>query len=129
LAKGKITATNVRGKSASFGATQVLDDIPQTYWATDDGVTAAALELDFGREVEFNRFLVQEQIVLGQRIKKFSLQSWNGHAYETIAQQTTIGHKRILRFPTVKTSRLKLNIEEAKACPAISKLAVYNAQQ
>ncbi len=129
LAKGKITATNVRGKSASFGAEKVLDDIPQTYWATDDGVTAAALELDFGREVEFNRFLVQEQIALGQRVKKFSLQSWNGREYTTIAQQTTIGYKRILRFPTVKTSKLKLNIEEAKACPAISKIAAYNAPQ
>jgi alpha-L-fucosidase len=129
LAKGKISATNVRGKDARFSAEQVLDDIPQTYWATDDGVTAAALELDFGREVEFNRFLVQEQIVLGQRVKKFSLQSWNGREYQTIAQQTTIGYKRILRFPTVKTSRLKLSIEEAKACPAISKIAVYNAPQ
>ncbi len=107
----------------------MLDDIPQTYWATDDGVTVAALELDFGREIEFNRFLVQEQIALGQRVKKFSLQSWNGREYSTIAQQTTIGHKRILRFPPVKTNKLKLNIEEAKACPAISKIAVYNASQ
>jgi alpha-L-fucosidase len=92
-------------------------------------VTAASLELDFGQEVEFNRFLAQEPIALGQRVKKFSLQIWQNGAYETIAQQTTIGYKRLLRFPTVKTSRLRFSIEAAKACPTINNLAVYHAPQ
>ncbi|MBI1765039.1 MAG: alpha-L-fucosidase [Acidobacteria bacterium] len=127
LTPAKITATNVRGNSAVFSAAKATDADANSYWATDDGVTAAALELDFGREVEFNRFMAQEQIALGQRVKKFSLQIWQNGAYETIAQETTIGYKRLLRFPAVKTSKLKFMIEAAKACPVINNVAVYLA--
>lgn len=128
LTLAKVTASNVRGNSATFGAAKATDADANSYWATDDSVTAASLELDFGKEVEFNRFLAQEQIALGQRVKKFSLQVWKNGAYETIAQQTTIGYKRLLRFPTVKTSKLKFMIEAAKACPTINNIAVYTAQ-
>jgi len=129
LAKGKITATNVRGNDRTYGAEKVLDGNPQTYWAADDGVTTATLEIDFGHEVDFNCFLVQENIALGQRVKRFSLQIWDGSSYETIAHQTTIGYKRIVRFPAVKTSKLKFTIEEAKACPTITNIEIYHAPE
>jgi alpha-L-fucosidase len=125
LARGKAAATNVRGNA--FRAENVLDSDPATYWATGDGVTSASLEINFGRTLEFNRFLAQENIALGQRVKKFSVQIWNGSSWEMVARQTTIGHKRILRFPAVKTSRLKLVIEEAKAAPTIASIEIYNA--
>ncbi len=127
FAKGRVKASNVRGNDTRFAAEKVSDGDPKTYWATDDGMTAASLELDFGREIEFNKFLAQENIALGQRVKKFSLQIWNGTDWETIARQTTIGYKRILRFPTVKTGKLKFNIEAAKACPTITNIEIYNA--
>ncbi len=127
LAKGKIKASDTRGNDARFGAGKAIDGDARTYWATNDGVTAASIELDFGREVEFNNFLAQENIALGQRVKKFSLEIWNGTGWETIARQTTIGYKRILRFPAVKTNRLRFNIEAAKACPTITTIEVYNA--
>jgi alpha-L-fucosidase len=60
-------------------------------------------------------------------VKKFSLQFWNGENWETVARQTTIGHKRILRFPAVKTGRLKFTVESARACPVITNIEVYNA--
>ncbi|HEY8462368.1 MAG TPA: discoidin domain-containing protein, partial [Blastocatellia bacterium] len=126
LAKGEIKATNVRGKDARFNAEKAIDGNAATYWATDDGVTSASLELDFGREIEFNSFLAQENIALGQRVKKFSLEIWNGSGWETIARQTTIGYKRILRFPAVRTNKLKFNIEAARACPTITNVEIYN---
>ena len=129
LAHGKIAATNVRGKSSIYGAEKVLDGNQKTYWATDDGVTSAMLELDFGKDVAFNRFLVQENIALGQRVKKFSLQIWNGTTWRTITSQTTIGYKRILRFPNVKTRKLRFVIEDAKACPTITNIEIYDAPE
>ena len=129
LAHGKITATNVHGKSRIYGAEKVLDGNQKTYWATDDGVTSASLELDFGREIEFNRFLAQENIALGQRVKKFSLQIWNGTDWQIIARQTTIGYKRILRFPKVKAQKLRFVIEDSKACPTITNIGIYKAPE
>lgn len=126
-AKVKVKATNVRGNDARFNAEKTIDGDATTYWATDDGVTAASLEFDFGRETEFNTFLAQENVALGQRVKKFSLEIWGGGGWETVARQSTIGYKRTLRFPAVKTSKLKFTIEAAKACPTITNVEVYNS--
>ncbi|MBO0861301.1 MAG: alpha-L-fucosidase [Chloracidobacterium sp.] len=128
LGKIKIKATSVRGNDARFDAEKTIDGNASTYWAADDGVTSASLELDFGREVEFNTFLAQENIALGQRVKMFSLEIWGEGGWETVSRQTTIGYKRILRFPTVKTARLKFNIEAARACPTITNVEIYNSR-
>ena len=121
----RVTATNTR--SAVFSADKATDNNAQSYWATADGVTEAALELDFGAEVELNRLQIQEHIALGQRVKKFSVSIWRNGTYETIASATTIGFKRLLRLPLVKTNKLKLTIEAAKACPTINNVAAYRA--
>jgi len=42
---------------------------------------------------------------------------------------TTIGYKRILRFPTIEATKLRFNITGSKACPGISNIGVYNAPQ
>lgn len=92
-------------------------------------MTKASVEIDFGREIEFNRFLVQENIALGQRVKRFALRVWKNERYETIAQQTTIGYKRILRFPVVKTRKLQLVIEDSKASPMITNVEIFKAPE
>jgi alpha-L-fucosidase len=128
LASGaKIEADHVRGNSSKFDATKTIDGDPETYWATDDDVTSASLVIDFGKPETFNRFLVQEYIPLGQRVKKFSIEAWVDNAWETIDAQTTIGAKRILRFDNVTSSKVRFNILDSKACPTISNIQVFNA--
>jgi alpha-L-fucosidase len=127
LAKGRVRASNVRGNDNEYGCEKVLDGRPETYWATDDGVTKASVEIDFGREIEFNRFLAQENIALGQRVKRFSVRIWKNERYETIAEQTTIGYKRILVFPVVRTRKLQLVIEDSKASPTITNIEIFKA--
>ncbi len=127
LARGVISASNVRGNDKRFTAQMALDNDFNTYWATDDGVTNASMTIDFGHEVEFNRLLIQENIALGQRVKKFSIQVWNGSSFEQVASGTTIGYKRILRFPPIKVGKVRLIIEDAKASPTISTFEIYMA--
>ncbi|HSE36134.1 MAG TPA: alpha-L-fucosidase [Blastocatellia bacterium] len=127
LAKGTLQASNVRGNDPGYGAEKAFDGRPDTFWATDDGVKTASLEIDFGREIEFNRFLAQENIALGQRVKGFSLRIWKDERYETIARQTTIGYKRILRFPAARTRKLQFVIEDSKASPTITNVEIFNA--
>jgi len=127
LAKGRVTASNVRGGDKHYAGENALDGRPETYWATDDGVTNAWVEIDFGREIEFNRFLAQENIALGQRVKRFSVRIWRDERYETVAEQTTIGYKRILVFPKVRTRKLQLMIEDSKASPTITNIEVFKA--
>jgi alpha-L-fucosidase len=127
LAKGTITASNVRGGDRRFAAGNVLDNSFDTYWATDDGVTSASITLDLGHDVDLDTVLLQENIALGQRVRRFAIQAWNGAEFATVSRQTTIGYKRIVRFQKTTTSKIRIVIEDAKACPAISTLELYNS--
>ncbi len=120
-------ASNVRGNSNKYNAAQTINGNKDTYWATDDNVTNASLIIDFGKETTFNRFLAQEYIPLGQRVKKFSIEALIGDEWKEIDTQTTIGYKRILRFNNVTTSKLRFNILDAKGCPVISNIEIYHA--
>jgi alpha-L-fucosidase len=129
LARGKASASNTRGNDRTYGPEKAFDADPRTYWATDDSLKSASLEMDFGREITFNRFLAQEQIALGQRIKRFTLEKWDGARWTEFAAGTTIGHKRILRFPSVKSTRFRLTIAAAKASPIITNIELYQAPE
>ncbi|MBW6536560.1 MAG: alpha-L-fucosidase [Mariniphaga sp.] len=128
LALGKrVTATSIRGNSSKYKARNVTDGNPDTYWAADDNIIESSLEINFRKPTEMNRFLVQEDIRLGQRVKKFKLEALVDNGWHLIASETTIGRKRILRFPNVTASKLRLTIEDAKASPVISNIEVYHA--
>jgi alpha-L-fucosidase len=127
--KAKAVASNVRGGARAFGAEKAIDDNSESYWATDDSVTTATLTLDLGGPTTFNRFLAQEYIRLGQRVKAFTLEALAGGEWKELAKGTTIGYKRILCFPTVSATQVRLTITDAKRCPLISNVGVFNAPQ
>jgi len=128
LAGGKkVTATNTRGNSSQYRVSNVNDGNSETYWTTENNITNASLVIDLGEPVEFNRFLIQEYIPLGQRVQEFTLEAMVEDNWNLLASETTIGYKRILRLPTVKTSRIRLTIIRSKASPLISNIELYNA--
>jgi len=139
LADGaKATAGNTRGGSRKYSAAKAIDNDPESYWATDDGVLSASLELAFEEPASFNRVSVSEYIKLGQRVRKFSLEAlvdgeWvklnDSLSEDGTDGMTTIGRKRILCFPTVTASALRLNIDDSKACPLISNIGVFLAPE
>lgn len=126
-AKKKAKASNVRGNAKEFEADKAIDSNPDTYWATDDAVTNASLTIDLGKPTLFNRFLVQEYIRLGQRVKAFTVEAFVDGKWEEVAKATTIGYKRILRFPSVKATQVRFSITDSKSCPLISNIGIYNA--
>ncbi|WP_269236717.1 alpha-L-fucosidase [Flavobacterium flavigenum] len=127
LAGTKVSADNVRGNSSLFTAKNVTDGDRNTYWATDDNVKKASIVFDFGKPLAINRILLQEYIKLGQRIKAFTVEARIDGNWKTVANETTIGYKRILRIDRIKASALKINITDSKACVVISNIEAYNA--
>lgn len=126
LAKGKkVSVDTYRGNSDSFSGSNITDGNQETYWATDDGVLKGSFEIDLGAEQPINTVVLQEYIALGQRIKSFSIEVWKDNQWKTVAQETTIGNKRIVKFESVTTSKIRLHVLESKACPTISNVEVY----
>ena len=93
--------------------------------------------IDFGKPTAFNRFVAEEDIRYGQRVKKFSLEAeingkWQPLKDALVEQGdglTTIGHRRIICFPTVNATRLRLTILDAKCQPVIKRTSVYLAPE
>lgn len=128
LAKGMtVTATNIRGNDDNYGPENLLDGDKTTYWSTDDEVTKASVTIEFDSSTTFNRFLIQENISLGQRVEVFSLEAFIEGEWATVDTQTTIGYKRILRLPDIEASAIRFNVLQSRACPVITNLQLFHA--
>ncbi|HCW07413.1 MAG TPA: glycoside hydrolase family 29 [Cytophagales bacterium] len=126
LAKdANVKASAVRGEDENYSAKNLIDNNEQTYWTTDDDVTSASFEMIFDKTTTIKYLVLKENIALGQRVKSFSVECWNDGSWKKISEATTIGHKRILKFDSVKTNKLRVNILESKACPVISAVEIY----
>ena len=122
----KATADTYRGNTAQFAASNLVDKNRETCWATDDEILGGSIELDFGKTQLVKYVLLQEYIRLGQRVRKFSIDAWTDNSWRQVAQATTIGNKRIIRLEQpVETQKIKINIEDSRACPVISNVAIY----
>ena len=104
----------------------VLDDNYDTYWATDDSVTSAWVTLEFREPQTFNRVMLQEYIPLGQRVEKFhiEIEDENGN-WRTIAEETTIGYKRIVLTETVTAYKVRLVIDQSRACIVLNRFGLF----
>lgn len=128
FAAGKTAvASNVRGDDSAFAADKALDGDKSTYWATDDGVTNATLEVDLGGEQEFNVVRMEEMIALGQRVAEYKIEAWDEVAkdWKQLNHGFTIGYRKLDRFPKVKSSKVRLTILQARACPTIKSFGVH----
>ena len=121
----KAAADNVRGGNNKYGAQNITDGDAETYWATDDEVTTASVTVDLDEKKEIKYIFVQEFIKLGQRVRTFDVEIEKDGGWEKVASSTTIGYKKILPLSPVLTSKVRIKITGARACPCISNVEVY----
>jgi alpha-L-fucosidase len=124
----RASASNTRGHGRVYAPARAFDGDWNTFWATDDNVTSASLEVDLGRTAQFDTAQVQEAVWLGQRVQSYHIEYWNGNDWKEIATGTTIGYKRLDRFGKVEARRVRLVIDRALSSPAISTFGLYLAQ-
>lgn len=126
LAQGcLVKASAVRGVDDKYRAGNTVDGNKNTYWTTDEWVETAAVEFDLGQEKGFNCVMIQEYIKNGQRVEEFSLEVWDGGKWVEIMRSTVIGYKRLLRFDTVGTQKVRLNIIKSRVSPTICEFGLY----
>lgn len=123
--KAAVNASNIRANSKKWAAANITDGNKETYWATDDELNSGSLEIRLPKSVSVKYIVLQEYIKLGQRVKSFTVEAWKEGTWKKITEGTTIGYKRILKFDPVETSKIRVNITGAKACPVISNIELY----
>ncbi|KAJ0967298.1 hypothetical protein J5N97_024215 [Dioscorea zingiberensis] len=122
-----VTASSTRGgeSNSQFAPSNVLEEGIYSYWAPEDCKTDWVMFLDLGQYVTFNVLQVQEPIQLGQRVIEFHIDHLEDGEWNTIVKATTIGYKRLLQFPAVKTQFLRLVVDKSRADPLISYFGVH----
>lgn len=76
---------------------------------------------------EINVVMLQEDISKGQRVEAFSVEAQTIDGWKEIGRGTTVGYKRLLRFPAVKSNRLRIKMEGCRLMANISKVAAWYA--
>lgn len=107
------------------GTSALIDDDNSTSWSPDKSVTASFVP---AIAATFNVAMLQEEITKGQRVEEFIIEARAESRWDTIARGTTIGYKRMIRFPEVTADEVRLTILRSRSTPYISTFALYNAE-
>ena len=112
-------------RSKSYKGMFVLDQMIDSYWATEDTVKKAEINLTWTSDQTFDLIKMREYIPLGQRIDSVEVDAMINGTWTKIAAATSIGACRIILLnEPVKTSQLRLRIA-APVCITMSELGVF----
>ena len=98
-----------------------------TFWMAPPGHEAATLILELPAPRRFNVASLQEAITRGQRIERVRLSVEDDAGRRTIAETTTVGHKRLLRFPAVTAQRVRVEILASREAPTLAAVKLHLA--
>jgi alpha-L-fucosidase len=123
-AGGKLTADT---SNATNGPSPALDGNLDTWWEAAPGKTNATLTLTLPGDVTFDVVSLQEAIDRrGQRIESFAVDTWNGSMWTTMDEQTTVGHRRLLRLKSaVTTSQVRIRITGSRLEPTLAEMGLF----
>ena len=111
------------------GAIKMLDGDNATNWTTTGHDTAATVDFELTGPKVFDVLLLQENIRIGQRVEKWVLEYKDGRDWKTVTEGTTIGYKRLLRFPPVTAGEVRLRILSSRLNPTIAEFGFYKLSE
>ncbi|MEZ0486319.1 alpha-L-fucosidase [Fibrella aquatica] len=88
---------------------------------------AKPLEVQLASNAVFDRISLQENIANGQQIIDGKVEYWDGRTWQLLKTFTTVGYKRLLRFPVVRASKLRITVTNAKGPVQLAEVGAYKA--
>ncbi|MDF5689712.1 alpha-L-fucosidase [Aquirufa aurantiipilula] len=115
--------------SSTFNSTYTVKNLSDqdvsSAWAPQVNDSKPIVKINFTQSVLSNTLMLQEPIALGQRIKSFSVEIEAENGEKWLIKAKTIGNKRMLTFPERKVKHIRIILEEYRAQPLISNVALY----
>lgn len=110
------------------------DYISQTFAANQLEVSPEGKVVPEGESVEYilkpgviNVFMVGEDIRKGQRVEEFTVEAYTGGEWKELAKGTTIGYKRLFRFPDCQAEKIRLTVNKSRATAHILHAGAFYA--
>jgi alpha-L-fucosidase len=89
------------------------------------GDRTATVEVDLGRTVSSGLADLGEDIAHGQLVARYTIEGSDGGDWRPLSKGTTIGYRKLDRFPAVSVRRVRLTIEDAVAAPRPVRLGIF----
>ena len=99
-------------------------DASFSYWRARNGDYR---EYDIKEGETINTVLLQEDIKKGQRVEVFKVEGLIDGSWTKLAEGTTIGYKRLLRFDDVSPEKIRITIIETRFSANINNIGAYYA--
>ena len=117
----------MRNREQRFGGEKALDVDDKTYWATNDGVNRATLEVDTEGPVEINAVMISEAAGMTGHVQSYRVEGMENSTYVLLSEGTTIGDRKVDRFPKITVWKIRLTINGMQEYAAIQKFGAYLA--
>ncbi|WP_058301066.1 alpha-L-fucosidase [Gorillibacterium timonense] len=118
-------ATASACKSDEHEGSRATDGDPGTYWRTEENVEEATLEIELGTIQTFDRIVLQEAIIQGQRIEKFHMERLHQGQWQVFYEGEIVGYKKICRFDPIETDRIRICVTQSRWYPTLQAVQVY----
>ena len=96
-----------------------------SYWKAKNGDYR---EFDIKEGEIINTILLQEDILKGQRVEVLKVEGLIDGSWKKLAEGTTIGYKRLLRFDDVAPEKIRVTIIETRFSANISNIGAFYAE-
>ena len=103
----------------------LIDDDPNTFWASREDATKASFEIVLDKGQKANIIEISEYIPLGQRVEEYEIEALLKGRWEVVTKGNTIGWKRLIKLPNLDCERYRINIIKTLATPVISNIKMY----
>jgi hypothetical protein len=119
---------SARDKDRQFGGEKAVDGNDKTYWATNDNPRSAALEVDMEGPVEINALALGEADGLENQVQQYEVEGQVDSEWRLLSSGTSIGARKVDRFPAVTVWKVRLNVVRSQPYPAIRAFQLYRTE-
>ena len=92
------------------------------------GTSGTVRQYDIQKEALVNAFMIQEDISKGQRVESFLVEAYKDGSWIHMAEGTTIGYKRLVRFSDTRPERIRVTIRSARGVANVAAVGLFYAE-
>ena len=92
------------------------------------GTSGTVRQYDIQKGALVNAFMIQEDISKGQRIESFLVEAYKDGSWIHMAEGTTVGYKRLVRFSDTRPERIRVTIRSARGVANIAAVGLFYAE-
>ena len=92
------------------------------------GTSGTVRQYDIQKDALVNAFMIQEDISKGQRIESFFVEAYKDGSWIHMAEGTTVGYKRLVRFSDTRPERIRVTIRSARGVANVATVGLFYAE-